>query len=92
MLFVDDYLLHIAADELLDLGKIAVCDVGSELRKQLSQSVLCDGCFFVLRPHLKQLLRKAQLLLLQLLQLADQRGVGNTAGYRVDDVRGPAKL
>lgn len=31
--------------------KCAVCDVDSELRKQLSQRFLCDGCFFLLLPR-----------------------------------------
>jgi hypothetical protein len=34
MFFVDNHFFHIAADKLLDLRKIAVCDVGPELRKR----------------------------------------------------------
>lgn len=48
MLFVNDHLFHIAANELLDLMKIAVCNAGPELREQLSRRILCDGSLFVL--------------------------------------------
>ncbi|KJD45353.1 hypothetical protein QD47_12515 [Paenibacillus terrae] len=46
MPMVDDQLFYIAADELLDLRKISAGDVVLKARKQLSQTFLCDGCFF----------------------------------------------
>ncbi|KZE69764.1 hypothetical protein AV545_21895 [Paenibacillus jamilae] len=66
MFLVDDHLFYIAADELLDLRKVPAGDVVLRVRKQLSQSILCDGCFFFYLLSLKQFRLQFNLLLFQL--------------------------